>query len=165
MTIDSSSWLSSLYSSNYSNGSVQSSSGASGMGGAQSSSGASGQASSPDYTQVLQQAVSGLMSALDTNNDSTISQSELAQGLQSLSQNTSTSYDAQSAFKILDSNGNGSVTSGELLDALQQSRGQNTQNSNNTASNMQDVLLQRILSAYQNSADSISTGSSTLLTA
>lgn len=180
MTVNGSSLMSSMYQMS-SNSPVQSQSGASGM---QSTSGASSQAG---YANSMQQALSGLMNTLDTNKDGTIDQSEFTQAVQNLSQKTNQTYDAQAAFQNLDKNQNGSLSSDELLSAMQQAREKNThhhhheqsstqadtttaQNSatndtqnGSTSSNIQNVLLQKILSAYGSS--STLTTPSTSLTA
>jgi glucan biosynthesis protein len=87
----------------------------------QAQSGASGyasQGSSVDYSAMAQQ----LMTTMDTNKNGTIDKTEFSQAAQALAKNAnnSSSSNVDAAFAKMDTNGDGQISSDEMLAALKQ---------------------------------------------
>ena len=157
----------------------------------QAQSGASGyasQGSSVDYSAMAQQ----LMTTMDSNKNGTIDKTEFSQAAQALAKNAnnSSSSNVDAAFAKMDTNGDGQISSDEMLAAMKQASAQtqgkhhhgghhhtdtsastsdstvqSTQASASTQpttmSNLQKSLFNKIMAAYGNSALSLSTGTST----
>ena len=83
------------------------------------------QNSSP--STILQAMSQQLLSSMDTNGNGKIDQVEFSTVAKQLSQSSSSSSDTATIFKAIDSNNDGSIDSGELAQALQQSMQQQTQ--------------------------------------
>lgn len=169
---------SSLMASQYTNSNVQAQSGASGY---------ASQGTSADFSAMAQQ----FMSTMDTNKSGFVDKAEFSQAAQALAQNTnnSSSSNVNAAFAKIDTNGDGQISSDEMMAALKQASTQtqgkhhhghhhhssdasaSTATSQSTptdsstqASTMSDVqksLFNKIMAAYGNSALSLSTGTAT----
>ena len=92
----------------------------------QSQSGASGYASqgaSADFSAIAQQ----LMSTMDTNKSGSVDKAEFSQAAQALAKNAnnSSSSSVDNAFAKMDTNGDGQITSDEMMSAMKQATSQN----------------------------------------
>ncbi|MFA5214566.1 EF-hand domain-containing protein [Sulfuricurvum sp.] len=168
---------SSLMASQYTNSNVQAQSGASGY---------ASQGGGVDFSSMAQQ----FMSTMDTNKSGSVDKAEFSQAAQALAQNAnnSSSSNVNAAFAKIDTNGDGQISSDEMMAALKQAStqtqgkhhhghhhhssdasastatSQSTQTDSSTqASTMSDVqksLFNKIMATYGNSALSLSTGTS-----
>lgn len=170
MTVSGSSMMASQV---YANRNVQAQSGASGY---------ASQGASADFSAIAQQ----LMSTMDTNKSGSIDKAEFSQAAQALAKNAnnSSSSNVDAAFGKMDANGDGQISSDEMMAALKQastqtqgkhhhgghhhtdtsasnSTSQSTQtNSSTQASNVSDLqksLFNKIMATYGTSASTIGT--------
>jgi glucan biosynthesis protein len=178
MTVNGSSLMASQV---YANKNVQAQSGASGY---------ATQGASADFSAMAQQ----LMSTMDTNKSGSIDKAEFSQAAQALSKNAtnSSSSSIDTAFAKMDTNGDGQISSDEMMAALKQastqtqgkhhhgghhhhtdasasnSTSQSTQTnsstqSSSTANDLQKSLFNKIMAAYSNTT--ASTGTTTNISA
>lgn len=159
----------------YANRNVQAQSGASGY---------ANQGASTDFSAMAQQ----LMSTMDTNKSGTIDKAEFSQAAQALAKNAnnSSSSSVDAAFSKMDANGDGQISSDEMMNAMKQAStkihhhhhhadtdGSNasqqaTQSDSSTqtsssANEMQKFLFNKIMAAY--GSTTATTGSTTNLSA
>ncbi len=162
----------------YANRNVQAQSGASGY---------ASQGASADFSAIAQQ----LMSTMDTNKSGSIDKAEFSQAAQALAKNANnSSSNVDAVFGKMDTNGDGQISSDEMMAALKQastqtqgkhhhgghhhidasasnSVSQSTQtNSSTQGSNVSDLqksLFNKIMAAYGNSAST--TGTTTNISA
>lgn len=156
----------------YANRSVQAQSGASGY---------ASQGTSADFSAIANE----LMSTMDTNKSGSIDKAEFSQAAQALAKNSnnSSSSNVDTAFAKMDTNGDGQISSDEMLAAMKQassqtqgkhhhghhhhtdtsastSNAQSSQSSSSQASTMNDLqksLFSKIMAAYGNSSSAMGT--------
>jgi len=144
----------------------------------QSQSGASKMApSSSDYSALMQQVNTQVMSMLDTNQNGSVDKAEFSAAAKMLSQSKSLTSNTDNAFATMDTNNDGAITADELMKMLEELstkkkaqkmsarveesvKNQVAQATNETSKkqNLQSVLMKSILSAY-GSGQSASTNS------
>jgi|GEM_PF-1043613 len=89
--------------------------------------------SSSSFTAMMQQLADQLMTSVDTNKDGSIDKTEFSTAAQQLSQNPATANtdtsaaNLQKVFNSIDANGDGNITSSELMSALENSAQQSSQ--------------------------------------
>lgn len=110
MTVNGSSMMASQV---YANKNVQAQSGASGY---------ASQGASADFSAMAQQ----LMSTMDTNKSGSIDKAEFSQAAQALAKNASNSSSSSidTAFSKIDANGDGQISSDEMMNAMKQASAQ-----------------------------------------
>lgn len=158
----------------YANRNVQAQSGASGY---------ASQGTSTDLSAMAQQ----LMSAIDSNKSGTVDKAEFSQAAQALAQNANNSSNTDAVFSKMDTNGDGQISSDEMMNAMKQASTkthhhhhhhadangssasqQETQSNSSTqasssANEMQKFLFNKIMAAY--GSTTATTGSMTNLSA
>lgn len=174
MTVSSSSIMASQL---YANKDVQAQSGASGTWNG------TNQSTGIDFSAIAQQ----FMTTIDTNKDGTLDKAEFSQAAQALAKHSNNSSSVDAAFAKMDANGDGQISSDEMLNAIKQATSETKQKhhhqarSNTTdgisqvaqantavqeaspANEMQKVLFNKIMAAYGNSTST--TGTTTNLSA
>jgi len=113
MTVNSNAMMASYASQVNSNSNVQAQSSASGY---------ASQGVSADFSAIAQQ----LMSTMDTNKSGSIDKAEFSQAAQALAKNAnnSSSSSVDTAFAKIDANGDGSISSDEMMNAMKQASAQ-----------------------------------------
>lgn len=112
MTVNSNAMMTSYASQVNSNSNVQAQSSASGY---------ASQGVSADFSAIAQQ----LMSTIDTNKSGSIDKAEFSQAAQALAKNAnSSSNSVDTAFAKIDANGDGSISSDEIMNAMKQASAQ-----------------------------------------